>query len=367
MSSKYGININFENKSPTLYQIDNNNPIGIIGDDTKLIGLSSYPSIEEALKAIGEGSIKRALLDLNATGLRSQIIISAFMPEDGESKEEKNREKILSCIALMKKSEQETKLKPRFILAPEYNETGVWEALKNLANSLRCIYAIELNKTKESEIKSELESLSTHRAIITFQKVQRLDSITRPASSFIIASYAKVMADSEYGFSQTYSNRVIDGIIGIIDTVEYIQGEDCEADRLRKEGVTCIFIDNGIRAWGRGTRDTQLNIPSLHSIVIFDRIIETILSSQKEAIDKGVSDYLKKIQDDLDSFYRRLQANKVIIDFEVKIPEELNTNESIAQGEIYINQKVQEMPLISKITNNIYRVTEYSTDLIKQL
>ena len=361
MSSKFGINVNFENKSPTAYNVDNSTPIAIVGDDASLRGLSVYANVTEALKAVGEGSLKNALKDLEATGFNTQIILSAFEKQTGQT------DNAIAAINELKKSEQELKTKPKFILAPEYNDAGIWESLKNVATSLRAVYAIELTKTTEAEIKKELESINTHRAIITFQKVQRTDKVTRPASVFIIALYAKVMASSEYGFAQSYSNRVIDGVIGVIDTIDYVQGEDCEADRLRSEGITCIFVDDGIRAWGRGTRDKALNLSSLHSVVIFDRIIDTIFKSQKEAIDKSMSDYLKKIKDDLDSFYRKLQANKVIIDFKVSIDENLNTNESIANGEIYITQKVQEMPLISKITNNIYRVTEYGTELIKSI
>lgn len=361
MSSKYGINVTFENKGASSYSVDASTPIAIVGDDKTLRGLSVYQNVDEALRAVGDGSLKNALKDLEATGLNVQIILSAFEKQSGKN------ENVLNAIKLLKKSEQELKLKPKFILAPEYNEAGVWEALKGVATSLRAIYAIELTNTTENEIKTELESINTHRAIISFQKVTRSDNTTRPASAFLIALYAKVMASSDYGFAQSYSNRVIDGIIGVVDSIEYLQGEDCEADRLRGMGVTCILVDNGIRAWGRGTRDTTLGLSSIHSVVIFDRIIETILSSQKEAIDKSMSDYLKKVKDDLDAFYRKLQANKVIIDFKISLDEDLNTNEAIAEGEIYITQKVQEMPLISKITNKIYRVTEYGTELIKQI
>lgn len=367
MPSKYGINIEFSNLAPKSYDIDNTRPIALCGDDTKLQGLHYFNDISEAISATSEGSISNALKDLESTNLKSQIIISSFAKVKGDDEVAQNNAKVIEAITILKKCEQEFGYKPKFILATEYNDLGVYEKLKQIATSLRAIYAIELNATSEVEIKKELESIQTHRAIISFQKIQRIDKVPRPASAFLIALYAKVMASSDFGFAQTYSNRIIDGVIGIIDTIEYIQGEDCEADRLRALGVTTIFIDNGIRAWGRHTRDTALGIESLHSIVIFDTIIETLLASQKEAIDKQVSDMVKQLKDDLNSFYRKLIANNVIIGFEISLPEDLNTNESIAEGEIYIRQEVQEMPLISKVVNKIYRVTKYSTQLIKEL
>lgn len=365
MPSKYGINIEFTNASPTSYDIDNSNPIAIIGDDTKLTGLSVYNSVSEALKAVGEGSIKNALQDLEATNLKTQVVLSAFSKSTDNPQE--NTNKAIEAITKLKMCEAELSIKPKMLLCPEYNDSGVWEKLKQIAEYLRAIYAIELDSHTESEVKKELETIQTHRAIISYQKVQRIDKVVRPASVFLIALYAKIMASSDYGFAQTYSNRVIDGIIGVVDTIEYLQGEDCEADRLRGEGITCIIVDNGIRAWGRHTRDTALGLDSLHSIVIFDRIIDTIFEAQKEAIDKQVADMVKQVQDNLDSFYRKLVANKVVVGYTISLPTDLNTNESIAQGEIYIQQNVQEMPIVSKITNKIYRVTDYSQELIKEI
>ncbi|TLD80184.1 phage tail protein [Helicobacter sp. MIT 05-5293] len=370
MPSKYGINVELHNSAPTSYDINNTYPIAIVGDDDTLTnGLYHYGSVEEALQAVGVGSIKNTLQDLEATNLQSQIILSVFSKTIGESEDitQENINKAIDSITALKNAEQELSIKPKFILCPQYNDLGVYEKLKSIATSLRAYYAIELNATDGVSIKKALESIQTHRAIITFQKVQRIDKVVRPASAFIIALYAKIMASSDFGFAQTYSNRIIDGIIGVVDTIEYIQGEDCEADRLRALGVTTIFVDNGIRAWGRHTRDAALGIESLHSIVIFDTIIETLFASQKEAIDKQVADMVKQLQDDLNSFYRKLIANNVIVGYEISLPEDLNTNEAIAQGEIYIKQEVQEMPLISKVVNKIYRVTKYSQELIKEL
>lgn len=370
MPSKYGINVELYNASPKSYEIQSSYPIAVVGDDTILpSGLHYYGSIEEAINAVGEGSIKNTLLDLQSANARTQIILSVFAKVVGEGKDitQENINKALDAITTLKNAEQELSIKPKFILCTQYNDLGIYEKLKSVATSLRAYYAIEFSSNDEVAIKKELESIQTHRAIITFQKVQRIDKVVRPASAFIIALYAKVISSSDFGFAQTYSNRVIDGIIGVVDTIEYIQGEDCEADRLRAMGITTIFIDNGIRAWGRHTRDSVLGIESLHSIVIFDTIIETLLASQKEAIDKQVADMVKQLQDDLNSFYRKLIANNVIVGYEISLPEDLNTNESIAEGEIYIKQEIQEMPLISRVVNKIYRVTKYSQELIKEL
>ncbi|PAF50847.1 phage tail sheath family protein [Helicobacter sp. 13S00477-4] len=362
MGAKYGINIEVKNASSSDISINNTRSIAIVGDDVKVenTGLKYYPSIKEAIDCVGEGSIKDTLEDLKAAGLESTLIISSFIKSDRVA------EDVLKAIDDLILSEQSTGYRPKFILASIYNkDKGVWEKLKGVGDKLGAIYAIEIDEGSEDKILEALKDFQSKRAIITYQKVTRLDKVVRPLGGFIIASYAKVMSASEYGFAQTFSNRLIDGIIGVVDKVEFISGEDCVADRLRGVGVSLVISHSGLRAWGGEVRDSDFK--SLHSVVIFDTIIESIKKSQIEAIDKQVSDYLKKVVDDLEAFYRKLVANNVAVGFKVSVPMDLNTNESIAEGKIYIQHQIQEMPLMKNITNKIYKVNDYGSELVKEI
>ena len=369
MPSKYGVNVELYNGSLKPYEINNKRPIAIVGDDDKIeAGLHIFSTVEDALKEVQKGTIKNALDDLKACGIHTQVILSAFKPSTNSDTDAKKQENLTSCleaIDALKKAENVVMAKAKFIAAPEYNDSGVYEKLKQVGEYLRAVYAIEVNADNETKATAAVKTLQTTTAIITYQKVVRVDKAVRPLSMFLIALYAKVMAETEYGFSQTFSNKVIGGITGIVDTVEFIQGVDCEADRLRSEGITVAFVDDGIRAWGGETRDEDFT--SLHTYVIFYTAIETIFKAQKSAIDKRMRDVLKNVVDSLEAFYRRLVANNVAVGFEVTVPSDLNTNETISEGKIYIKHKVQEMPLLKNITNRIYRVTEYSQVLIQEL
>lgn len=364
MSSKYGVNIELYNGSNNPYKINNERPIAIIGDDDTLAdGLHLFSDTLDALKEVGSGSIKDTLTDLKATGLHNQIVLSVFKKSDNTDTDATNCQ---NAIDELKKCEATLGTKPKFFLAVGYNDEGTHDKLKQIAAYLRGVYAIELNETKEAQINIALQKYSTKTSIITYQKVIRTDKAVRPASAFIIALYAKTMAETEYGFSQTFSNRVIDGIIGIQDKVELIQGEDCEADRLRGKGVTLIIANDGIRAWGGETCNDDL-FTSIHTYVIFYTAIDTIFKAQARAIDKRMRDVLKNVVDSLEAFYLRLQNNNVVVGFEILVPKELNSNETISEGIIYIRHNVQEMPLIKRIVNRIYRVTDYSQKLIEEL
>lgn len=364
MSSKYGINIEFKNENVKDITINNTATIAIIGDDDKEENkiLKYYPSINEALKVIGEGSIRDTLEDLQSVGIESTIITVGFAKDDKDSA----NDRAIKAIDALLLSSQTCGVSPKFILAPLYdNDKGVQERLKIIADKLGAVFVIEIPATKEDEIKNAIKDFKSPRAIITYQKVQRLDKVVRPLGAFLIGSYAKIISSAEYGFAQSFSNRIIDGIISIVDEVEFISGSDCVADRLRSEGVSLAISDDGLRAWGGEVRDSDFS--SLHSVVIFDRIIESIRKSQKEAIDKQVSDVMKKVIDDLEAFYRKLVANNVAVGFEVSIPTDINTNQSISEGKIYIKHQIQEMPLLKNLTNRIYRVNSYGSELIKEL
>ncbi|WP_233704434.1 phage tail sheath protein [Helicobacter cynogastricus] len=362
--SKYGINIEFKNLAPAPVKIGNSKPIAIIGDDTKIEGIHVANNLESALKLVEDGSIKETLKDFEATGIESQFVLSAFHKDTDEAA---NKQAVLDGVNALKKVEQEHQIKPKFFLAPGYDSPGLGEAMKIVAEQFRGIYALGLEGKNEAEVNREIEIMSTHRAILTFQRVRRLDGEQRPLSAFLIALYAKVMGEGEFGFAKSYSNRTIDGVIGIVDTIEYVLGQDCEADRLRDKGVSVCFVDSGIRAWGRNTRDKDLGIESLHTIVIFDTIIESILLAQKRVIDLQLNDALKEVTDSLDAFYRRLVANNVVVGYNISLPADLNTNDTIMEGVLYVRQEVQEMPLVSRIVNKIYRVSSYGTELIKTI
>ncbi|WP_260320629.1 phage tail protein [Helicobacter gastrocanis] len=301
------------------------------------------------------------LKDIESTGIDGQFVLSAFEKPD----EEHAQGAALEAIKAFKKVEQEHKIRPKFFLAPGYDSAGVGVALNDIADQFRGVFALALKSKTEDALKTELSTITTHRGILTFQDVRRMDNEVRPLNGFLTGLYAKVMAEGEFGFAKTYSNRAIAGVVGIVDTIEYLLGQDCEADRLRGLGMSVCFVDDGIRAWGRETRDPDLGIDSLHSIVIFDTIIESVLQSQKRAIDMQLTDALKEVTDNLDAFYRRLVANNVVLGYKMSVPQDINTNESIMAGVLHVCQEVQEMPLVGRIVNKIYRVSNYGTELVK--
>lgn len=374
MPAKYGVNVTLSNKSLASYSINSRYPIAICGTDTKLDGLSVYSSVEKALEAASKdnkSSIYATLKDLEATGVHSQIIISAFKTTkalSAISSDEELRNGLISAIRALKKAGSIVMAKPKFLLCVGANHTDIYEALKQTAEALRAVYAFEIDADGETAALAAVRDLQYKTAIVTYQKIKAVGiSEPRPASAFIVALYASVMSEDDYSFSKGFSNLVIPGITAIApnNEVEFIQGVDCEADRLRDAGIVCVIGDDGLRAWGGNTRDEMFKF--IHTYVIFYTTIETIFNAQKRAIDKRMRDVLKNVVDSLEAFYRRLEANGVFVGSRVSIPPELNTNQTIADGEINIVSDIQEMPLLVRLNNRLFRVDEFSQRLIEEL
>ncbi|WP_226996906.1 hypothetical protein [Campylobacter pinnipediorum] len=94
MPSKYGVNVELYNGSLNPYEINNQRPIAIVGDDSTLAaGLYVYSSVNDAIAKVERGSVKNALDDLKACGIHTQVVLNVFAPSTEEDEETKKTSK----------------------------------------------------------------------------------------------------------------------------------------------------------------------------------------------------------------------------------------------------------------------------------
>ncbi|WP_257617162.1 hypothetical protein [Campylobacter pinnipediorum] len=75
MPSKYGVNVELYNGSLNPYEINNQRPIAIVGDDRTLAaGLYVFSTVDKALEKVEQGTVKNALEDLKACGIHTSSI-----------------------------------------------------------------------------------------------------------------------------------------------------------------------------------------------------------------------------------------------------------------------------------------------------
>lgn len=185
-------------------------------------------------------------------------------------------------------------------------------------------------------------------------------------SARIAGLIAYVDGEEEYGFSNSHSNRVLNGISGTKRIVEFEAGEECEADRIRNQNITTIIRYQGFRTWGNHTTSVDSIWQDFTRVRVFDRIAEAALEGLFWAIDRR-ADELKAAKDSVEQMLLALKGAKVLVDYEVSWNEELNTAANITAGKFYLDVQLMNTPIVKRLEINFNYTDKYADTLIKMI
>lgn len=183
------------------------------------------------------------------------------------------------------------------------------------------------------------------------------------------ALYAGIIArwDAEpFGWAKSHSNRAVKGVSGAARVVEYLDGTECEARRMRQAGVATILRDVGWRTYGFETTHIDPIWQSLDRVRAFQRMLMAISEATKWARDREVSELLWVRQSVVD-FNNELKGNDVIIGFEVYFDPEKNTKATVTAGKFYLTVKVGDMPSIRELNIELVYSDDWNDVLINYI
>lgn len=376
MGSNFGVNTIRTNGSTQTLTTDSLTVLGVVGtSDTLDSGLHYYGNISSALsgfekdsdtnKYIDSGSLVLALQDLDLTMLNAPVILNIANVIDAT---EDNTQAVVDAIAEFKTAKTAVGYFPDVVIAPDYsNNIDVRVALDTLIQSIKSIAIVDIDGDNESEVTTTVENISSDRLILTHPKVVTINEETRPMSTFIASMIAQVDASWEYGYSDSFSNRVIPSISGLSRNIEYIEGETCEADRLRTLGVTTAIYNQGLRSWGGETTSNESAWKSLNTVRVFDKVMEAAEDGLAYAIDRNALQTLPSVQASVNNLLNGLQGSGVILGFDVSFPADLNTEDKLMSGEFSMVANFTETPLVKKLVVTFSRVGTYSDRLLDEL
>lgn len=288
-----------------------------------------------------------------------------------EQREDSTLARCCEAIERFKKARHETGFSPDIIIAPYYSgEAGVRAKLESVASAMRITAVVDLEARNVGEALNLRHYFSSKRLIAAFPKVQILNSRGQyafvPQSPFIAAMIAHTDGEREYGFSDSYSNRVMNGVTGVEHFIDFVMGEDCDADRLRTAHISTVILYEGYRTWGGDTSDTDEIWQDLARVRTFDRIAIAAQKASFKAIDKRASQlYLVKLS--VEEMLRDLKGAKVLIGYEVSWNEERNTAANVSAGKFYLDVRMMNNPIVKLLTIDFIYSDEWSKDLIKSL
>ncbi|MBZ7939024.1 phage tail sheath family protein [Campylobacter sp. W0014] len=393
MAAQYGVNYNISNGAASPIKVQSDTPIGIAAcikgaNKEMLYTKAGYESTDEmpifafsnASKAIDftkdlikENNLQDFRLLDSLTCIDNQdvacVIIISFFEESDE--EATNLTNCLNAIEAFKKAKHRTGFTPDIIIAPYYSsEAGVKAKLESIASAMNITAIVDLYAKNTGEAISTMEAFSSKRLVAAWPQVQILNSQGKyayvPQSPIIAGLIAHTDGDTEYGFSDSYSNRVMNGVTGVEHFIDFVMGQDCDADRLRKSHISTCILYEGYRSWGGETSDEDTIWQDLARVRTFDRIAIAAQKASFKAIDKKASElYFIKIS--VEELLRDLKGAKVLIGYEVSWDEERNTNANISAGKFYLNIKMMNNPIVKQITLELIYSDEWADDLVKSI
>ncbi len=399
MASQYGVNTVTSVNAARPIRINSSTPIGVVGtvllpantSDMSEDHISIYEKIrngtplffgsaDKANEFFGEleGTLRETLdgiADQNVTGPLIIIAVELETSHSGKTAETfyddlTLKSKIIKAVSRLKGVAGSVGYKPNLIVALRFShDADIATEMTSVAQKLLAMALVDLNADDESAAVLAVGSFGTNRVLLCDPYVKVWDTLTnseiyQPLSARRAGLIAWTDAQHEYGFADSHSNRVINGISGTKRDIEFNAGQDCEADRLRTKGVGTVIRYNGFRIWGGETTDIDPIWQDHTRVRVFDRISEAALDGLFWAIDRR-ADILKSVKDSVEQMLLALKGAKVLLGFNVYWDPERNTKANITAGKFYLVAEMQNMPIVKRLEVNFSYVDRYGDVLIK--
>ncbi|WP_337025184.1 phage tail sheath C-terminal domain-containing protein [Pantoea anthophila] len=302
-----------------------NTPVAIVGT-TMLSRLGVAGTLAEALSEINDQ--------------RNALTVVVRVAEEADATEQ--RAAVLAGIKKLSSSKSVNSYQPRIVIAPGFSEDdAVGKGLETVAGKLRAVAYVDCKSGATlQEVVQRRQSYGA-RVELLRPRVQVSNAngqlVYRPYSAFAAGLRARI--DFEKGWWWSKSNQDINNILGVEQIDEFILGDrNCDANLLNMQNVSTIVRRSGFKHWGNRlcADDPQWHFESVRRTadVIEDSIQEAMLPYVDRPLDRENAD---DIIGTINSYMRKLVGLKAIFGGRAWLDEELNTAETLAAGELYIN------------------------------
>jgi len=385
MAAKFGVNVTVSAEAARPIAVESTTPIGIAGYEEVLEnGLHFYMTTAKALEAIEakykakkdasqafkKGSIYRALKGIEDQAVNTQIILSVFTKDDDSD----TNDEITECkkaVAELTKAKSRFGYNPNLIIAPGFSqEDSVKGEIEKVATRLKATGIVDLKAQDAAAAIVKMGDFGTRRLVAAYPNVKVWDDETNAyvyegQSARIAGMIAHTDGQSEFGYSDSYSNRVMIGVSGTEIDVDFELGETCTADELRAAKISTIIRESGFRAWGGETSDQDSIWKDLARVRVFDRISQACQKGVLFAIDKK-ADQLYHAKRSVSELLRGLVGAKVLLGYELSWSEK-NTLANITDGKFYLDVRMQNNPIVKQLTLDFIYVDKYGETLMNDL
>lgn len=319
----------------------------------------------QAAKLGKTGSLNSELNDIFDQYGALVIVVRADTADDAEAQ----RAAMIAAMDGLAKSKTITTYQPRILICPSLSDDdAVAKALETKAAKLRAIAYVESSAGATVQDVVKRRDMFGDRVELMRPRVQVTDSdgqlVYKPYTARAAGLRARI--DNEKGWWWSKSNQDVYNILGVEQVDDWSLSDPYStANLLNMDNVSTIIRHDGFKHWGNRlcTTHPQLRFEAVRRTadVIEDSIQEAMMPYMDTPLDKWVRD---DILDSINSFLRRMTAMKAIFGGRAWLNEELNTAETLAAGQLWIDydfgpkSPLERLTLTANPTNNSYALAQ---------
>jgi phage tail sheath protein FI len=193
-------------------------------------------------------------------------------------------------------------------------------------------------------------------------------SLKEGGAAWSSAAVAGLIAksDNERGWWWSPSNQEISGIIGTERAVDFAMGDyNSRANLLNEANVATIIRQNGFRLWGNRTLSADPKWQFLCVVRTADIIADTLQDAHLWAVDRGITkNYVEDVREGVAAKLRQLKAQGAILGGDCWFDPDLNTAESIANGQVFWDFDFTPVYPAEHLTFRMHLVNDYVNEII---
>ena len=370
MNLDYGINTSISVRAPRPMFVDSATPIGVVvpfGTDSVLTYYDNATQWKAYLETQGQthDDLTWKIADaIELQGVQCKIIVAYVAQLDDATAQ---RDAIIDGLELLQSAPYDSRVldRPDLIIAPEHSyDLRVAAKIDAVAAKLRSTGIVDVNAPTEAEIKDFVSNFGT-QFLHCVAGPHLVGDRVYPTSAFVAGAWAYWDAGGDAGhkaggWSESHSNRIVRGVTGAVNPIEYFDGVDCAARRLRQHGVGMIVHDQGWRTYGYETTDLDPTWQPLDRVRTFWRWARTMQKEIKWARDRNASQ-LVWVKVSCARFFDAEVADGRALGYRIYLDADAS---DVAAGKFKFKMEVEDMPSIRELDIELTYVDDYDQVLI---
>lgn len=325
--------------------------------------------------------INKALVDIGATGTLANalaaiydqatpvVVIVRVAEGEGENAAAGTLANIIGSPAAktgvyaLLGAETTLGVRPRILGVPGFGSQTVTAALVTVAQKLRAFaYAGCDTAATIAEAVTYRGQFSARELMLIWPDVSTGDAVAR-------ALGLRARLDEEQGWHKSLSNVAINGVTGLSEPIFFdLQDASSDAGVLNAASITTIVNRNGYRFWGNRTCSDDPLFAFETAVRTAQVVRDTITEGLLWAVDKPLHPSLARdILETINNAFRQLKAQGRIIDGKAWLDPALNTQDSVAAGQLHIDYDFTPVPPLERLGLQQRITDRYLADFADQV